>query len=88
MSQLCRDYSGEWITWHREAQAKGHAKTLSSEAITLYHRIKLQGTPKYTLGSNCKVPQSILSDQTAEYVTFSYLSIKFYPSVLIKLSLI
>ena len=37
MSQLCRDCSGEWITWHQEAQAKGHVETLSQEAITLYH---------------------------------------------------
>ena len=55
MGQLHRDYSGESIAWHREAQAKGRVETLSQEAITLYHWIKLQGTPKYTLESNRRV---------------------------------
>ena len=50
--------------------------------------LSLGRSSHYTIGSNRKVPQSILSDQTAEYVTFFNLSNKFYPSVLIKLSLI
>ena len=35
MDQLCRDYNGEWIAWHQEAQAKEHMKTLPQEAIAL-----------------------------------------------------
>ena len=49
------------ITWHQEAQAKVRVKTLSQEAITLYHQNQTQGTPKYTLRSNRIVCHIFLS---------------------------